>query len=47
MLDSVVDEIGEENIVQVVTDNGSNYVAAGKLLMAKRERLYWTLCAAH
>ncbi|XP_042018199.1 uncharacterized protein LOC121765966 [Salvia splendens] len=47
MLDSMVDEIGEENVVQVVTDNGSNYVAAGKLLMAKREHLYWTPCAAH
>ncbi|XP_042051749.1 uncharacterized protein LOC121797083 [Salvia splendens] len=47
MLDSMVDEIGEENVVQVVTVNGSNYVAAGKLLMAKREHLYWTPCAAH
>ncbi|KAI9090378.1 hypothetical protein K1719_028713 [Acacia pycnantha] len=34
--------IGEKNVVQVVTDNGSNYVLAGKLLQAKREHLFWT-----
>ena len=29
-LDNIVEEIGEENIVQVVMDNGSNFVNAGK-----------------
>jgi len=47
MLDSLVEEIGEENVVQVITDNGSNYVLAGKLLQEKRSHLYWTPCAAH
>lgn len=47
MLDEVVQEIGEENVVQVVTDNAANYKAAGELLMAKRKKLYWTPCAAH
>ncbi|XP_027932739.1 uncharacterized protein LOC114188342 [Vigna unguiculata] len=47
MLDSLVEEIGEENVVQVITDNGSNYVLAGKLLEEKRPHLYWTPCAAH
>jgi len=28
MLDSLVEEIGEENVVQVITDSGSNYVLA-------------------
>jgi hypothetical protein len=32
MLDAVGDQIGEEKVVQVITDNGSNYVLAGKLL---------------
>ena len=32
LLDSFVEEIGEKNVVQVVTDNGSNYVLAGKKL---------------
>jgi len=47
MLDDVVEFVGEENVVQVVTDNAANFKAAGDLLMQKRERLYWTLCAAH
>ncbi|XP_043703201.1 uncharacterized protein LOC122653288 [Telopea speciosissima] len=47
LLDSRIEEIGEENVVQVVTDNASNYVAAGRLLMEKRKKLYWTPCATH
>lgn len=47
MLDEIVERVGEENVVQIVTDNASNYKAAGDLLMAKRQRLYWTPCAAH
>ena len=30
ILDDLVEEVGEENVVQVVTDNASNYVKAGK-----------------
>lgn len=47
MIDEVVEEVGEENVVQVVTDNAANYKAAGALLMQKRKNLYWTPCAAH
>jgi len=47
MLDDAVEFVGEENVVQVVTDNAANFKAAGELLMRKRERLYWTPCAAH
>ena len=35
-LDEMVEEIGEENIVQVITDNVSNYVNAGMRLMKKK-----------
>jgi hypothetical protein len=47
MMDDIVEEIGEENVVQVVTDNTANYEAAGEMLMEKRTKLYWTPCAAH
>ena len=30
LLDSFVERIGEENVVQFINDNGSNYVLAGK-----------------
>ncbi|XP_061336622.1 uncharacterized protein LOC133283732 [Gastrolobium bilobum] len=47
MIDDVVQEIGEENVVQVVTDNAANYKVVGALLMEKRKKIYWTPCAAH
>ncbi|XP_028214995.1 uncharacterized protein LOC114397069 [Glycine soja] len=38
LLDVIVEEVGEENVVQVVTDNGSNYVLAdiGKLPLIRK-----------
>ncbi|KAJ9553070.1 hypothetical protein OSB04_017115, partial [Centaurea solstitialis] len=47
ILDKMVDEVGETNVVQVITDNTSAYVKAGKMLEATRKHLYWTPCAAH
>ncbi|XP_027177656.1 uncharacterized protein LOC113776795 [Coffea eugenioides] len=47
LLDGIVEKIGEDNVVQVITDNASNYKTAGKILMEKRKRLFWTPCAAH
>lgn len=34
-IEEVIREVGEENVVQVVTDNAANFVAAGKLLTFK------------
>ncbi|GKV09693.1 hypothetical protein SLEP1_g21152 [Rubroshorea leprosula] len=47
LLDALVERTGEKNVIQVVIDNGSNYVSVGKLLQAKRKNLFWTPCAAH
>ncbi|XP_058076143.1 uncharacterized protein LOC131224790 isoform X1 [Magnolia sinica] len=47
LLDRVVEEVGEENVVQVVTGNTASYRAAGKLLEEKRRSLFWTPCAAY
>uniref|UniRef100_A0A0R0HS56 BED-type domain-containing protein n=1 Tax=Glycine max TaxID=3847 RepID=A0A0R0HS56_SOYBN len=47
LLDSFVEEIGEKNVIQVVTDNGSNYVLAGKILQVTRPKIFWTPCVAH
>ncbi|KAH1212722.1 hypothetical protein GmHk_14G040845 [Glycine max] len=46
-LDDVVKFVGEENVVQVITNNAANFKAAGELLMHTRPHLYWTPCAAH
>ncbi|KAM0024561.1 putative transcription factor/ chromatin remodeling BED-type(Zn) family [Helianthus debilis subsp. tardiflorus] len=45
ILDAMVEEVGEDNVIQVVTDNASAYVEAGKMLEANRKHLYWTPCA--
>ncbi|MFQ6649658.1 hypothetical protein Gotur_023522 [Gossypium turneri] len=47
LLDLVVEEIGENYIVQIVTDNEAAMKVARKKLMLKRRHLYWTSCAAH
>ncbi|KAK2635563.1 hypothetical protein Ddye_030355 [Dipteronia dyeriana] len=47
LLDSVVEDVGEDLVIQVVMDNASNYKKAGEMLMKKRTRLWWTPCATH
>ncbi|KAL7170399.1 hypothetical protein ACSBR2_035298 [Camellia fascicularis] len=47
LLDSMVEEIGEENIAQIITDSASTYVKVGSMLMKKRNQLFWSPCAAH
>jgi len=37
MIDAVVEEVGEDNVVQVVTDNAANYKADSEMLMRKRK----------
>jgi hypothetical protein len=34
-------------VVQIVTDNGANFKAVGKILMVRIPHLFWTPCAAH
>ncbi|XP_013588957.1 PREDICTED: uncharacterized protein LOC106297221 [Brassica oleracea var. oleracea] len=46
-IDQWIEDIGAEKIVQVVTDNATNNVAAAKMLKQKRPRIFWTGCAAH
>uniref|UniRef100_A0A2P2KH89 BED-type domain-containing protein n=3 Tax=Rhizophora mucronata TaxID=61149 RepID=A0A2P2KH89_RHIMU len=47
LLDRMVDEIGEENVVQVITKSTASFKTAGKMLEEKRRHLFWTPCAAH
>ena len=43
----MVEEVGVANVVQVITDNATNYVAYGRLLCAKYPTIFWTPCAAY
>jgi hypothetical protein len=45
-LDKFIQEIGPRYVVQVITDNATNYVVVGKLLMERYRTLYWTPCVA-
>ena len=47
LMDIVVEEFGEENVVQVVIDNEASFKAISMLLMKKRKYLFWSPCAAH
>ena len=44
---NAIDYIGAENIVQVITDNQSNFRKMGRLLMEEFQHIQWTPCAAH
>ena len=47
LLDGFIQEIGPQNVVQVITDNATNYMATGRLLMIRHPTLFWTPCVAH
>ncbi|XP_037404559.1 uncharacterized protein LOC119267293 [Triticum dicoccoides] len=47
LLEKRIEDVGKEYVVQVVTDNGANYKAAGKILMERIPTLYWSPCACH
>lgn len=47
LLEQRIEAIGKDKVVQVVTDNGANYKAAGKLLMERIPTLFWSPCATH
>ena len=47
LLREVVLLVGPENVVQIVTDNSANYVAARKLLEQEFCTLHWSPCTAH
>ncbi|GJR41396.1 zinc finger BED domain-containing protein [Tanacetum coccineum] len=46
-VDKCIEDVGAENVVQVVTDNASNNMGAAKLLHEKRPKIFWISCATH
>ncbi|XP_014506837.1 uncharacterized protein LOC106766634 [Vigna radiata var. radiata] len=47
LLESVVLEVGLENVVQVITDASAGYVCARRLLTARYSFLFWSPCVAY
>uniref|UniRef100_A0A5K0ZHH5 BED-type domain-containing protein n=2 Tax=Nymphaea colorata TaxID=210225 RepID=A0A5K0ZHH5_9MAGN len=46
-LSSAIEEIGPKNVIQIVTDNGSNYRKAKLILEERYSNIFTTSCAAH
>ncbi|PRQ22552.1 putative transcription factor/ chromatin remodeling BED-type(Zn) family [Rosa chinensis] len=46
-VDKCIEDVGPQNVVQVVTDNASNNMAAIDLMKLKRPNIFWTSCATH
>ncbi|KAL5840515.1 hypothetical protein ACOSQ4_013123 [Xanthoceras sorbifolium] len=46
-VDGCIEQVGPQNVIQVVTDNAINNMAAAKLLKIKRPQIFWTSCATH
>lgn len=44
---SIIDEIGAQNVVQVITDNASNCKGAGMIVEQKHPHIFWTPCVVH
>uniref|UniRef100_A0A453PXS4 DUF659 domain-containing protein n=1 Tax=Aegilops tauschii subsp. strangulata TaxID=200361 RepID=A0A453PXS4_AEGTS len=47
LVDEAIEEVGHENVVQVVTDNASNNMGAKKMLLEKQPNMFWRSCATH
>jgi hypothetical protein len=45
-IEKIILELGEEYIVQIITDNRSNYKNACRLV-SQKYRIVWQLCIAH
>ncbi|KAK2656510.1 hypothetical protein Ddye_009562, partial [Dipteronia dyeriana] len=42
-----IEEVGPKNVVQVVTDNTFNNMAATKMLKTNMQSIFWSSCATH
>jgi hypothetical protein len=47
LVDKTIEEVSEDEVVQVVTNNTCNNLGAKKLLLVKRPHIFWTSCGSH
>ena len=47
LFDEVIEWIGPLNVVHIVTNNATNYVAVGRLISYKHKHINWSPCVAH
>uniref|UniRef100_A0A1D1Y153 Seprase n=1 Tax=Anthurium amnicola TaxID=1678845 RepID=A0A1D1Y153_9ARAE len=47
LFDSVIQDVGSENVVQVIVDNALNYISVGNYITQKYGSIFWSPCASH
>eukprot|EP00253_Pinus_taeda_P010443 PITA_10443 len=47
MMEEFVQEVGEEHVVKIVTDNAANYMATSRLFEIRHPTIFWIYCVAH
>eukprot|EP00253_Pinus_taeda_P023821 PITA_23821 len=47
MMEEVILEVGEEHVVQIVSENVANYMVAGRPFEIRHPTIFWTYCVAH
>ncbi|XP_058100273.1 uncharacterized protein LOC131245081 isoform X2 [Magnolia sinica] len=47
LFDSVIQDVGPENVVQVIMDNALNYAGVGNHIMQNYGTIFWSPCASH
>ncbi|GJV42729.1 hypothetical protein Tco_1421169 [Tanacetum coccineum] len=47
LMKEVIDEIGHQNVVQIITDNAANCKGAGEIIEGLYPEIYWTPCVVH
>ncbi|KAL8511415.1 hypothetical protein ACS0TY_017991 [Phlomoides rotata] len=47
LFEEAIKEVGESNVVQIITDNASNYKSAGSMIESRYPHIFWTHCVVH
>ncbi|XP_010473954.1 PREDICTED: uncharacterized protein LOC104753391 [Camelina sativa] len=47
LMKEVINEVGHQKIVQIITDNAANCKAAGEIIECTYPHIYWTPCVVH
>ncbi|KAE8696807.1 vacuolar protein-sorting-associated protein 37-like protein 2-like [Hibiscus syriacus] len=47
LIKEVIDEVGHQNVEQIIIDNATNCKGAGKIIESMYPHIYWTPCVVH
>ena len=42
LMQEVINEVGDQNVVQIITDNAANCKGAGEIIEGLHSHIYWT-----